>query len=259
MIEEWRTIPEFENYQISNFGQVRRVWRTKTSHVKVVRDNNYIYCNLSYAPYKSKQVDVRRLLDQCFDVHCFSSEDDTADLEGEEWRDIAGWEFYEVSSLGRVRTKEHLREGKNETQTMCKSRIKKAYLDDDGYERISLYEGARTKLVGVHRLVASAFIPNPNSLPQVNHKNANKSDNRAANLEWVSNLVNIRHSIKVGVRDPHTFAKPVIRVSDQKIYSSVAELHREIGDSYYSYNRILYYLTNSQDGTLIKGSVYKFL
>ena len=71
----------------------------------------------------------------------------------------------------------------------------------NGYEYVHLCNGkAKTKLLRVHRLVAEAFIPNPNDLPQVNHKDGNKLNNSVENLEWCTNLENMRHSIETGLR-----------------------------------------------------------
>lgn len=64
-----------------------------------------------------------------------------------------------------------------------------------GYLRVSISK----KLVFVHRLVAEKYVPNPNNLPQVNHKDGNKLNNNADNLEWVSNLENRKHAVKTGL------------------------------------------------------------
>lgn len=65
----------------------------------------------------------------------------------------------------------------------------------NGYLTVSL----SGKIVGVHRLVADAFIPNPENKPQVNHKNADKTDNNADNLEWCTASENSRHAVAMGL------------------------------------------------------------
>lgn len=65
----------------------------------------------------------------------------------------------------------------------------KPFFDTNGYCRITLYK----KDYSVHRLVAEAFIPNPNNFPEVNHKNLNKTDNRIENLEWINSRNNVKH------------------------------------------------------------------
>lgn len=260
MEEKWATIEEYPNYQVSNLGHVERIGKTKRTPIKVAHAGNYFFCSLTYAPYKSKQVDVRKLMDKYFDEHCLQDKS-ALDIEGEIWRDVVGWEdCYEVSNLGRIRSKEFYKNGKNGSTYLMKSKIKQAYLDDDGYQRVSLYKGYESKLAGVHRVVAEAFVPNPDNLPQVNHKNGIKDDNRAANLEWVTNTDNIRHSIRQGLRDPHKFASKVICKETGHVYESVSELSRQISDSYFSYNRILYLLNQSStDYVNIKGFNYKYI
>ena len=71
-----------------------------------------------------------------------------------------------------------------------------------GYEYVHLCNGkGKTKLFRVHRLVAEAFIPNPDNSPEVNHKDGNKQNNSVDNLEWCTNLENIQHSVKTGLRN----------------------------------------------------------
>ena len=88
----------------------------------------------------------------------------------EEWRDIKGYEgLYQVSNLGRVRSER---------------KILKGTPDKDGYLRVALCKNGTRKYFGIHRLVATAFIYNTNNYPCVNHKDENKTNNRAKNLEW---------------------------------------------------------------------------
>ncbi len=75
----------------------------------------------------------------------------------------------------------------------------KPYLDKWGYLTVKLRKEGRTLGRFVHRLVADAFIPNPERKPQVNHKNGTKHDSRADNLEWVTGQENFHHAIKSGL------------------------------------------------------------
>lgn len=91
------------------------------------------------------------------------------------------WEFYkddiQVSSYGRIK---------------YKGKIKKQYYDKDGYCIVSI----KSKQYKVHRLVALTFIDNINNLAEVNHKDMNKKNNNANNLEWCSHLENMKHAFK---------------------------------------------------------------
>ncbi len=106
----------------------------------------------------------------------------------EKWRDIQGFEgAYQVSSLGNVRSLERHVNTWNAYKTLKTQFLKPC--KRNGY----LYVSLQRKQYAVHRLVAEAFIPNPENKPQVNHKNENKSDNRAENLEWVTAKENINY------------------------------------------------------------------
>ena len=78
-------------------------------------------------------------------------------------------------------------------------RIINPWLNNNGYRYVTLnLEGTR-KNYRVHRLVAEKFIPNPNNLPQVNHKDGNKQNNKIDNLEWCDSSYNVQHAIKQGL------------------------------------------------------------
>lgn len=109
-------------------------------------------------------------------------------MEKEIWKEIE--EFggnYSVSSEGRVRSNGLLK-GKN-----SKVRILKTELSKKGYLRVGLVKDGKQKKYLVHRLVAIAFLDNPNNLPDVNHKNECKTDNRLINLEWMSRRDNMNY------------------------------------------------------------------
>ena len=72
----------------------------------------------------------------------------------------------------------------------------------NGYVEVTLWKNNKRKTFRLHRLVAIAFIPNPNNLPEVNHKNGDKSDNRVSNLEWVSPSENVKHAYSTGLKEP---------------------------------------------------------
>lgn len=101
----------------------------------------------------------------------------------EEWIDIKGYEgLYQVSNLGNVRSLNW-----NKTKTMKNIGIKRG----DGYCFADLFKNGKRHRTFIHRLVASAFLPNPNSFPEVNHKDENPSNNHVENLEWCSHHYNM--------------------------------------------------------------------
>ena len=103
----------------------------------------------------------------------------------EEWRDIDGFEgLYQVSNLGRVKRIAHCSNYKGNTLRFLPERIKEQSVDKSGYKTVSLYSENKMKLCKVHVLVGKAFIPNIENLPQINHKDENKSNNCVSNLEW---------------------------------------------------------------------------
>lgn len=106
----------------------------------------------------------------------------------EVWKDIEGYEGkYQVSNLGRVRSLPRPKTSRNahgEFTFTTKPKILKAFEQNGGYQRISFGKGKDKVAIFVHRLVAQAFIPNPDNLPHINHKDENPKNNRADNLEW---------------------------------------------------------------------------
>lgn len=117
------------------------------------------------------------------------------------WKDIAGYEgLYQVSNLGRVksldRTVQYFRNGKLETK-IFKSKIMKQNYTSAGYLMIYLRKDGKDKYNAVHRLVAQAFIPNPNNLPCVNHKDEVKDNNSVNNLEWCTHIYNCNYGTAI--------------------------------------------------------------
>jgi hypothetical protein len=118
-------------------------------------------------------------------------------MEEEIWKDIPNYEgYYQASNLGRIKSVRRLVLD-NVGRRIFKGKIIKLSLDRDGYYKLSLHKENKIKNFAGHRLVAIAFIPNPENKPQVNHKNGIRTDNRVENLEWCTNSENVKHAFKI--------------------------------------------------------------
>lgn len=121
------------------------------------------------------------------------------------WKDIEGFEgLYQISNLGRVR--------RTETEKIIKSHFSRG-----GYLFMRLYKGRKYHNMLIHRMVAKAFIENPYCLPQVNHLDENKANNKAENLEWCS----ISHNINYGTRNEKISQKLGKSVLQTDLYGNV--------------------------------------
>ena len=116
----------------------------------------------------------------------------------EEWRDIKGFEgYYQVSNLGQIRSVDRkIYQSHNQKDSNYKSKLRKPTVDKHGYLEINLCKGSKSKKYLVHRLVANAFIPNPNNYPQVNHIDENKHNNFVDNLEWCTPKYNSNYGYR---------------------------------------------------------------
>lgn len=119
----------------------------------------------------------------------------------EEWRPVVGFEkYYEVSNLGRIKSLCRIIYNRGH-KIIRKERFLKLHKSDKGYFRIKINVGDYVKTVLVHRLVAEAFVPNPENKPHVNHMNSTPTDNRVENLEWCTHAENMKHSYVNGRRE----------------------------------------------------------
>ena len=124
------------------------------------------------------------------------------------WKDIEGYEgLYQVSSLGRVRSLDRKMD-----RRFCKGRILKNKRDGQGYQQVCLCVNKTHKYCYIHRLVAQAFIPNPQNKETVNHKDENKTNNHVDNLEWMTMKENANYGTR-NERCKHK-AKPFFQIKN---------------------------------------------
>ena len=152
----------------------------------------------------------------------------------EVWRPVKGYEgYYEVSDQGRVRSLDRTVRGANAMSDSypinLKGCILKPGIASRGYRQVILCRDGVKKHCGVHRLVAEAFIPNPDNLPQVNHKDENTSNNIVSNLEWCDTVYNINYGTGIDRRSRKCFkCIEQLTLDGQHVayYESTAELER---------------------------------
>ena len=138
------------------------------------------------------------------------------DLESEQWRAVEGYPGYEVSNLGRVR--------KN-------GKLTSSHRTRKGYWQTNLYKRRKQTLHYIHRLVAIAFIPNPENKPTVNHIDGDKNNNRVSNLEWATYLENNLHAIKNHLHRHYTRAVKQYDLQGNLLatYNSIVEANKATG------------------------------
>ena len=129
------------------------------------------------------------------------------------WKNIEGYPNYQVSNMGRIK---RLSTGYYRRT----EKILKPQLQNNGYLHIKLSQKDKTKCILVHRLVAQVFIPNPNNLPQVNHINEDKTDNRVENLEWCTQKYNINYG--------NGISKRVKTNKENGTYKKIGEINSKI-------------------------------
>lgn len=131
------------------------------------------------------------------------------------WKDIEEYEgFYQVSNLGKVRSLDRVINGFHTEKFHIKGRIIKPVKCKNGYYEVHLNKNGKRKVFLLHRVVAKAFLPNPNDFPEVNHKDEDISNNSLKNLEWCSSKYNANYGNRnIKNREGHLYqAKPIWQI-----------------------------------------------
>jgi len=169
----------------------------------------------------------------------------TIKMEEEVWKPIPNYETsHEVSNLGRIRALKRVVIRTDGVRQPIEQQILKLQICKDGYLAIGFRNFGKQKRFQVHRLVALAFIPNPNNLRCVNHIDGNKSNNNLYNLEWCTHAENTHHSIHVlKTQNPYLGenhnAIPIIDTISNKSYNSIKEYTDEKNINYQYFIRRL--------------------
>lgn len=148
----------------------------------------------------------------------------------EVWKDIKGKLGYQVSNLGRVRSKDRKVTHKNETVQPWKGKILSQSLDSAGYPTVQFQHNSKHSMRMVHRLVAETFIENENQYSQVNHIDGDKTNNTVSNLEWVNHSMNQRHAVKTGLKKTKLKYHDIVNI--KRMYEVDGYLQKEIAEIY---------------------------
>lgn len=259
--EIWKTKPEWEGYyEFSNYGVCRSVDRyiiDKNGHkrfckgriLKPFSNGNLILCKngIEYNLNLGKTIAELFMDNYTENTPLVYKDGDRnncnlnnlqvgelyiQDIDGN-WKDVIGFEgLYQVSDDGRVRSLPRLKIcGFNGKQTVQRGRILKPGHTNDGYAFVNLVNAnGKYKPYYIHRLVALAFIPNPNNYPVVNHKDENPSNNTVWNLEWCTYKYNINYGTAkeraakaVRANNPSIYNTPVTNITTGEQFNSIAE------------------------------------
>lgn len=148
-------------------------------------------------------------------------------MEKEVWKSIKGYPKYQVSNLGRVKSLSYMRTGREKVLSLKKTRC--------GYMTFWIYNKGLRQMKLVHRLVAEAFIPNPENKQHVNHINGDKMNNQTSNLEWCSQSENEKHAFLTGLKRKPTNKYKVLQFDQKgnllKEWNSAKEITETLGIS----------------------------
>ncbi len=150
------------------------------------------------------------------------------------WKDIPGFEnLYQASNKGNIRSLNYRNTGKVQ--------VLKPIIRDNGYLQVALWKEKKVVYCRIHRLIALTFLENPNNLPEVNHIDENKSNNRVENLEWCTRKYNINYGThnervsksnkgrKLSEESKKKISKPVICLELNRLFNSATEAADALG------------------------------
>lgn len=154
------------------------------------------------------------------------------------WKDIKGYEgIYQVSNMGKIKSVERYMLNRwGNGFKRWREKIKKQTLSKNGYYTVILSTNGNYKTYFTHRLVAEAFIPNPENKPCIDHINTDRTDNRVENLRWVTHKENQNNPLtKIKMKRNKSKAKPIIQLTKTnelvRKWESASQVQRDLGYS----------------------------
>ena len=155
------------------------------------------------------------------------------------YKDIKGYEgLYQISEDGVVRSLDRVTTGVNGREYYNKGVTLKSS-NNKGYLQVRLYKDNGSRTIPIHRLIATTYVPNPNNLPQVNHKDGNKKNNHYTNIEWCTPSENTQHAFDTGLATPtrgetngQAKLTDEIVIGIRKVHNTGKYMQREIAEMY---------------------------
>lgn len=231
--EVWKPVPGFEDlYLVSNTGKVKSIDRVVIKRGKFVQQGRILSPDKNnrvnlYKDGKNYQKYITKLVFEVFpQEQTLIFDEDFEDMPDEDWRDVPGYVgWYQVSNYARVRSLGRMTQRRDGTKIFRKGKLIKPFLTGKGeaaYLSVELHKDNQDYRESVHRLVGIVFVPNPDNLPCVNHKDENKLNNLPENLEWCTYQYNSAYSCgkKIEQRKDGELIKS---------YNSIRQAERETG------------------------------
>lgn len=196
--ETWLPVPNIDHLMVSNHARFKTIKNGKERMLTIEGSRCRTLHNGVYLSVNVKSV-MQEVFPHVEYIHIAPTIFEN--LEGEVWRKIPDYNnIYEVSNKGRVRRLDFYADW-DVSNRFIKGGLCSICYNKQGYSVVGFRnEEGKPRTHQVHRLVAYAFLPNPNNLPQINHIDGVKTNNCVENLEWCSSSHNIKHAYDTGLR-----------------------------------------------------------